>query len=236
MAEESETINSNRTGFWKRFFQVLSGMAISGALLFLLAGKMDWLWGWVYLGLWLLTIVGMSLIIERYNPGHIASRAEKPKYTAKWDENLIRVYTLSSYAVLVVAALDAGCFEWSSMPLWLHLLGVCIGVLAFGLNTWAMSSNKFSKTHVAIQKDEAHHVVKEGPYAYIRHPMYTASFLMWSGIPLVLGSVWSLVPAGISVALMVVRTALEDRMLQAELSGYREYTQEVRFRLIPGVW
>jgi protein-S-isoprenylcysteine O-methyltransferase Ste14 len=236
MGEISETDTAKRAGYWKRFFQVLRGVAFSGALLFLLAGKIDWVWGWVYIGLWLLTIMGMALIIERSNPGHIASRAEKPKYTAKWDETLIRVYTVSSYAVLVVAALDAGRFEWTRMALWLHLLGVGVGVLAFGLNTWAMSCNKFTKTHAAIQKDEDHQVVKDGPYAHIRHPMYTASLFMWLGIPLVLGSVWSLLPAGLSAALMVVRTVMEDRMLQAELPGYREYTQEVRFRLIPGVW
>jgi protein-S-isoprenylcysteine O-methyltransferase Ste14 len=148
----------------------------------------------------------------------------------------MRFYTVSSYAVLVVAALDAGRFQWTGMPLWLHIVGTVLGALAFGLTTWVMSSNKFTKTHAAIQDDEGQFVVKTGPYGFVRHPMYSASLLMWLCIPLVLGSVWALVPAGIRAALIVARTVLEDRMLQQELSGYQEYTREVRFRLIPGVW
>ena len=236
MTQVSITGETNRAGFWKRFFQVLGGVAISGALLFVLAGRINWLWGWVYIGTWLLVMAGMSVIVEHLNPGHLASRAEKPKFTAKWDERLMRAYTTASYAVLVVAALDAGRFEWTSLPLWLHLVGIGCGLLAFMLNTWALSSNQFTKTHAAIQADQSHYVVKVGPYGFIRHPMYTAGAWMWIGIPLVLGSVWALLPAGISAVLIVVRTALEDRMLQAELVGYREYTQEVRFRLLPGVW
>ena len=99
-----------------------------------------------------------------------------------------------------------------------------------------MSTNKFTKTHVAIQKEEGHQVVITGPYGHIRHPMYSAGLLMWLGIPLVLGSLWGLIPGGLCMLLMVVRTALEDRILTADLPGYREYSQQVGYRLIPGIW
>jgi protein-S-isoprenylcysteine O-methyltransferase Ste14 len=122
------------------------------------------------------------------------------------------------------------------MPLWAHLLGAAFGIAAFGVSTWAMSINKFTKTHVAIQEDEDHTVVTDGPYAYIRHPMYSAGILMWFGIPLVLGSFWAMIPGGLAALTLLVRTILEDRMLTNDLPGYGEYTRQVRHRLIPGIW
>lgn len=236
MKSEIEQTTPPQAGLWKRFRQVLAGVAISAMLLFTLAGRVDWVWGWVYIVLWLLVMAGMLVIVEKYNPGHLASRAEKPKNAERWDVALMRVYTFTGYAVLVVAALDAGRFEWSTVPLWLQLLGIGISAAAFALNTWAMSTNKFTKTHVAIQEEEQHHVVSSGPYAHIRHPMYSAGLLMWLGIPLVLGSLWALLPGGLSMLVMVVRTTLEDRTLKNNLPGYREYTRQVRYRLIPGIW
>jgi protein-S-isoprenylcysteine O-methyltransferase Ste14 len=225
-----------QAGLWKRLRQVLTGVAISALLLFTLAGHVDWVWGWVYIVLWLLVMAGMLVIVEKHNPGHLASRAEKPKNSKGWDIALMRVYTFTGYTVLVVAALDAGRFEWGEVPLWLHLLGIGVSAGAFALNTWALSSNKFTKTHVAIQEDEQHHVVSSGPYAHIRHPMYSAGLLMWLGIPLVLGSLWALLPGGLSMLVMVVRTVLEDRTLKNNLPGYGEYARQVPYRLIPGVW
>ena len=236
MMKTSDQEEVTRAGFWKRFRQVLAGVAVSGVVLFALAGRVDWVWGWVYIGLWLLSTLGMSLIVERYNPGHLASRAERPDNAEDWDVVLLRVYSFISWSVLVVAGLDAGRFQWTTMPVWLHLLGVGLAAAAYALNTWALSTNKFAKTHVAYQEEEGHQVVMVGPYAYLRHPMYAAGLLMWIGIPLVLGSLWALVPGGLSAATLVVRTALEDRMLKNNLPGYREYTRQVGYRLIPGVW
>ena len=88
---------------------------------------------------------------------------------------------------------------------------------------------------VRIQKDRGHYVVKNGPYAYVRHPGYASGVTGFS-IPFALGSLWALIPVFIGVCLVVVRTYLEDRTLQMELPGYRDYTQEVRWRLVPGVW
>ena len=98
-----------------------------------------------------------------------------------------------------------------------------------------MSVNKFAEITVRIQTERGHKVVDTGPYAIVRHPFYVASFWL-AGIPLSLGSYWALIPAAITVLVVVVRTALEDRTLQSELPGYKEYAARVRYRLIPGVW
>jgi protein-S-isoprenylcysteine O-methyltransferase Ste14 len=101
---------------------------------------------------------------------------------------------------------------------------------------WALSSNAFFVATVRIQADRGQTVVSGGPYRYVRHPGYLGSILLHLGVPFLLGSLWALIPGFVAVLVMVVRTALEDRTLRAELSGYEEYAERVRYRLLPGVW
>ena len=97
--------------------------------------------------------------------------------------------------------------------------------------------NKFFETTVRIQTDRGHTVIDSGPYAIVRHPGYVSGFLVFIGMPpFKLGSFWALIPAVMVCMLLVVRTIWEDRTLRDELSGYEEYAQRVRYRLIPGVW
>ena len=100
----------------------------------------------------------------------------------------------------------------------------------------AMLANTFLSTFVRIQDDRGHTTVSSGPYRFVRHPMYAGSLFMFWGIPLLLGSWWALIASGLNMIVLVVRTALEDRMLQAELPGYQEYAQKFRYRLFPGIW
>jgi protein-S-isoprenylcysteine O-methyltransferase Ste14 len=102
--------------------------------------------------------------------------------------------------------------------------------------TWAESVSKFFEPTVRIQTDRGHRVIDTGPYAIVRHPGYVAACVLFMGMPLSLGSFWALVPAAVSCLLLVVRTVLEDKTLRNELVGYEEYTQRVRYRLVPGVW
>jgi protein-S-isoprenylcysteine O-methyltransferase Ste14 len=99
-----------------------------------------------------------------------------------------------------------------------------------------MVSNKFFSTSVRIQMERDHTVASGGPYRYVRHPGYVGYIVSGFAAPLALGSLWALIPAAITLCLLVVRTALEDRTLQDELDGYREYAARVRYRLLPGVW
>ncbi|MBC7224324.1 MAG: isoprenylcysteine carboxylmethyltransferase family protein, partial [Anaerolineae bacterium] len=105
-----------------------------------------------------------------------------------------------------------------------------------GLATWAMASNPFFSAFVRIQRERGHRVVADGPYRYVRHPGYLGAIVFQMAIPLALGSLWALLPSGVAAALYVARTVLEDRTLQEELAGYREYAQKVRHRLLPGLW
>ena len=139
-------------------------------------------------------------------------------------------------SILPVAALDDGRFRWLPMPWWVCLMGYSLLIAGMVGLTWAESVNKFFEPTVRIQTDRGHKVIDTGPYRIMRHPGYVFSFAFFLGIPLALGSLWGLIPAMLMCLMLVVRTVLEDRTLQAELPGYREYAQRVRYRLIPGVW
>ena len=124
----------------------------------------------------------------------------------------------------------------TSLPAATWSLGVVIFVPGAAILTWSMVVNPFFEKTVRIQTDRGHRVVDAGPYSIVRHPGYVG-FIGWSlGIPLLLGSRWAFVPASLAVIGLALRTALEDRTLRAELAGYPEYAERVRFRLLPGVW
>jgi protein-S-isoprenylcysteine O-methyltransferase Ste14 len=109
-------------------------------------------------------------------------------------------------------------------------------VLSFMLITWAPLVNRHLETYIRIQLDRNHSVCDNGPYRIVRHPAYLGLILLFIGMPLSLGSVWGLIPAVLAVAFIIIRTNLEDRILQTELSGYQEYTNRTRYRIFPGIW
>jgi protein-S-isoprenylcysteine O-methyltransferase Ste14 len=116
------------------------------------------------------------------------------------------------------------------------LLGYALLLVGLAIVTWAEAVNKFFEPTVRIQTDRGHQVIDTGPYAIVRHPGYAGGSLLFLGIPLSLGSLWALIPAGLTCVFLVLRTRWEDQTLQAELAGYKEYTQRVCSRLIPGLW
>ena len=122
------------------------------------------------------------------------------------------------------------------MPLGVEVAGVAIFVLACVLLSWAMAVNRHFETTVIVRRDGTQGVCTSGPYRIVRHPGYTAAIAGAAGYPLILGSWWALAVIGPYAALFVVRTFLEDRALQEELPGYREYAASTRYRLLPAVW
>ncbi|MFP4346628.1 MAG: methyltransferase family protein [Anaerolineales bacterium] len=217
----------------KRVFQVLAMVLIYGAALFLAAGRLGWLWGWVYLDLYLALIVANALVMDREL---VAERAEVREGTKGWDRLLGGVSLLLVQPVtFVVAGLDER-FGWTDVVLPLQLLAALLLALANALVVWAMASNRFFAVTVRIQEERGHDVVTQGAYRLVRHPAYLAFLLMGIATPPLLDSWWAAIPALLGSAGMVVRTALEDRTLRRELPGYEEYAEEVRYRLLPGVW
>jgi protein-S-isoprenylcysteine O-methyltransferase Ste14 len=218
-----------------RIIQVFVSVLLMGLVLFLSAGRLDWPAAWVFLGLYVLVILTLGVWAMRKNPEAVNERG-KMENMKSWDKTLMTIYTVMLFVLFAVAGLDAGRFGWSVMPIALQIVGFVGLILAMAVTYWAMATNPFLSTIVRIQDDRGHYVVTSGPYQYVRHPMYAAIFLMWPGIALQLGSWWALIPAAVIVIVFVIRTALEDRTLQAELPGYTAYAQRVRYRLVPGMW
>ena len=217
--------------------QMLSALIIFGSILFLAAGRINWMVGWIYLGMNALTQALSAIILIPRRPGMLAERSKVREGTKAWDRLLApAIVVFGTLAVLITAGLDAR-FGWSgSLSRGLWGLGLVIAFSSQMFVLWAMASNPFFAATVRIQGDRDHNVVRNGPYRIVRHPGYLGSVIYNLVIPLVLASWWTFIPALLSVVLLIIRTVLEDRTLRAELPGYKEYSRIARYHLIPGVW
>jgi protein-S-isoprenylcysteine O-methyltransferase Ste14 len=108
--------------------------------------------------------------------------------------------------------------------------------LGYVLSSWALLENRFFSGVVRIQKDRGHQVVSTGPYGFVRHPGYAGALLAYLVTPVLLDSTWAFIPAVLMAGVVILRTALEDRTLQEELPGYKDYARKTRYRLLPGIW
>lgn len=211
-------------------------MTAIDAILFGLAGRLDWRAAWVLSVLFAVYLAaGVSWFLRR-DPDLLEERITRATNVPSWDRVLRKMYGLSLIALLATAALDAGRFRWSQMPVGVQFVGALGLVSSFIVIWWCTASNHYLSSESRIQADRGHHVVRGGPYRFVRHPMYASLIVLMASIALLLGSWLALAPALLIAALLVVRTAFEDRMLKNLLPGYREYALDVTRRLVPGIW
>jgi protein-S-isoprenylcysteine O-methyltransferase Ste14 len=220
----------------KRISAVFALILAMDLLLFAPAGRLDWPTAWILSLLYGVFLVAYAVWGTLKAPDLLKERSRVAENVKVWDKAIMAIYTVLLVATLVLAGLDVGRAQRAQVPATWQVLGLVGVVLAGGLIFWTIFTNAYLGRMVRIQEDRGHRVVTGGPYRYVRHPMYTGIILLFPCMALFLGSWWAVVPAGLIAVLMVIRTVLEDRTLQAELSGYAEYTQQVRYRLLPGVW
>jgi len=205
----------------------------TAACLFVPAGTLRWPAAWFFLALTLLVYAPALLVADR---NLLRERAGVEHGVKRWDPPLAFCgYLFLQPLVLVVAGWDFHHGPGSLSPT-VRLLGVLLFVSGNAFGLWAVRVNPFLVKFVRIQSERGHHVISSGPYRYVRHPAYAGGIVGFAGAPLILGSLWALLPVAVGTALFVVRTGLEDRTLQAELVGYREYCEVVPWRLVPGIW
>ncbi len=208
-------------------------------VLLVCGGDLGWWQAWCYSLLIVAAGPGGRFWAERRHPGLMAERQnmEKALSGKSWDKILAPLMALSlSFPLVIVAGLDHR-FAWSAaFPLWLIVPGFILIVLGYGFAAWALAENRFFSSVVRIQTDRGHVVCDTGPYRFVRHPGYAGNLLALPGIVLALSSMLAIIPAAVALIIAVIRTALEDRTLQEELPGYRDYVQRVRYRLIPGIY
>jgi len=209
-------------------------LVIVGVLLLASAGRIDWTAAWVYLGAILLIIFLNAFLMD---PELMAERSGLQEGTARWDLYLsVSVAMVGPLLTVLVAGLDQR-FSWSgTVTMWLQATALLLFLAAGLLGAWAMAANRYFSATVRLQSERGHNVAKTGPYGIIRHPGYTAGIISNMATPLVLESWVALIPAITVVIGYIIRTALEDSFLQQNLPGYQDYTSNVRYRLIPGVW
>jgi protein-S-isoprenylcysteine O-methyltransferase Ste14 len=202
-------------------------------------GDLDWWQAWLFSLLIFAVGVGGQVWAGLRNPGLLAEREKfKTIQNAKaWDRVLAPLMAISiGFPLVIVAGLDHR-YNWSpEFPLWLNVIGFIVIALGYAFAVWAMAENRFFSSVVRIQMDRGHVVCDTGPYRFVRHPGYAGNIFPPFGIVLALGSLWTLIPAAMALIITVIRTILEDRTLQEELPGYRDYARRVRYRLIPGLY
>jgi len=217
------------------FSSVLSLIG-GGVFLFGPAGRIDWWPAWGVLGVNAFMMAAMGLIIFRRYPDLAAERLSPPKGAKRWDLAINSGIRLIQLARYIVAGLDQR-YGWSSgFLVEIQIVALAISFLGYCIIPWAVANNKFFSQIVRIQSDRGHSVAASGPYRFVRHPSYLGMIAFELAVPIMLASWWSLLISIASVLLITDRTALEDRTLQAELSGYADYAQRVRYRLVPGIW
>ncbi len=207
-------------------------VALAAVALFGSAGTVEILGFWVYVAIFAavmvasFTLLDPDLLRERMRPG-----GRRPPIA-------LRLFTLVMILHWVIAGLDRGRFHWSdSVPLWLRVAGLIVVAGGYALALWAMRVNRFFSSVVRIQSDRGQHVITTGPYAYIRHPGYLAGILIIVASGIGLGS-WLAAALLVifSLPFLLYRAVSEDRVLQSELAGYRDYASRVRWRIVPGLW
>jgi len=235
-SSDPKTAQQMPASYWARLVIVY---LIIPAILLVCGGDIAWWQAWVFAAMIVAVGVASRAWGERRHPGLMAERAkfDQAPDVKPWDKVLAPLMAVSvSFPLVIVAGLDHR-FGWSpAFPLWLNLIGFILIAAGYAFASWAMAENRFFSGVVRIQTDREHAVCDSGPYRILRHPGYAGNALALPGIALALSSVWTLIPAAAALVIIMIRTALEDRTLQEELPGYREYAQRVRYRLILGIW
>jgi len=209
---------------------------VLAVIIFLAAGKLDYWQGWVYTGLNICVLV-ITVVVLADKPGLIRERLRPGKGMKQWDKIFFIISTPLIFLGIIFAGLDAGRLGWSpQLPVFVYVISISVYILGQAIFLRAKRANLFFSTVVRIQTERGHAVCREGPYGIVRHPGYVGGFLYGLTAPLVLGSLWALIPTALGMVMLIVRTSLEDKTLQKELPGYLEYTQQVKYKLIPGIW
>jgi protein-S-isoprenylcysteine O-methyltransferase Ste14 len=215
--------------------QGFSWILLLGVLIFLSAGTFDYWQGWLFLGTLVASTVGFTVYLALYDRPLLERRLKAgPQHEREWSQKIIvSLILLAFFALIVLPALDYR-FAWSPVAPSVSILGDAVILLSFLFIFWVTRVNSFAASNIQVEQDQR--VIDTGPYAYVRHPMYAGATWLFVGMPLALGSWWSL---GLIVPLVPVllwRLLDEERILRRDLPGYMDYMRRVRCRLVPFVW
>jgi protein-S-isoprenylcysteine O-methyltransferase Ste14 len=208
---------------------------VMAALVFIPAGTLRYWQGWLFIAVFQVLSVAIGVYLALNDPELLERRLKGgPVAETETTQRIIMTLAMLGFiALLVLPPLDHR-FRWSSVPWPAVLAGDTLIVLGYLIMFVVLKANRFGAS--TIQVTEGQHVVSTGPYAVVRHPMYAGAIVLLAGTPLALGSWWGLIIAALCVPVLMWRLLDEERFLKQNLPGYTDYTQSVRFRLVPYVW
>lgn len=204
----------------------------------ILSRQWDWWEAWVYAIIGILGVAVSRLLASRRNPDLLVERARFLQLddAKSWDKILAPLVGFGGGLIPLVAGLEAMLHWPTPFNITVKILALTFILVGYALGSYALIENRFFSGMVRIQTDRGHQLVSSGPYRWIRHPGYTGALLTYLATPFFLDSRWSFIPVLFITIVLVIRTRLEDEVLQNELEGYRDYMKQVRYRLLPGLW
>lgn len=208
------------------------GVLLVGLLLFLPAGTLDWFGGWMLMAILFVPMFCAGIVMMIKNPGLLASRLDA-KEGRKEQSIVVKLSGLMFLCGFIVAGLGVR-FDWYMLPLPVSIIGATLFIIAYILYAEVLRENTYLSCTIEVQ--EGQKVIDTGLYGIVRHPMYGATLLLFLSMPIVLGSVWSFLIFLVYPFIIAARLKDEEKFLEEELEGYREYKKKVRYRLIPFIW
>ena len=208
------------------------GLLLVGLLLFLPAGTLAYGYGWLLVGLLFGPMLIAGFVMLAKSPDFLRKRLDvKEKQSAQ--KGVVKLSGLMFITGFVVAGLDYR-FNWSKVPGWVVVAASVLFLVAYGLYAEVMRENAYLSRTIKVEQGQT--VVGTGLYGIVRHPMYAVTLLLFLVMPLVLGSWYALIPFAFYPAIITIRLLDEEKLLTAELPGYVEYKQKVKYRLLPFIW
>lgn len=226
----------NRQGLMGIRIEIIANVLLL-SLLLISAGKFFWINAWLYTGIQLICLMSYFFILFKKNPDLLNARGKIiKKDTKKFDKIFYKIARPLIYLMMIVAGCDAVRYEFSSMSFSISIVCAVLFLLTDQLMSWTVISNTNYEASIRIQNDRGHQVCDWGPYRIVRHPGYVGNIVKHMLTPFILGSFLALIPAIALACLWIIRTSKEDSILYDELQGYKEYTNRVSYRLVPGIW
>ena len=212
--------------------KLIFGIVLIALLLFLPAWTLNYFGAWLFLGVLFLPMLIMGAVMLVKAPELLEKRLNNKEKEAT-QRGVVALSGLAFIGSFVLSALDFR-FGWSPVPRWLTVCAAVVFLIGYGLYAEVMRENAYLSRTVEVQKGQK--VIDTGLYGIVRHPMYLATLLMFLPIPLILQSLWGLIPMALYPAVIVIRILNEEKVLTRDLRGYKEYKKKVKYRLIPLIW
>jgi protein-S-isoprenylcysteine O-methyltransferase Ste14 len=208
------------------------GVALVALMLFMPAGDFVYPNAWLFMALLFVPMLILGVWLYVANPALLASRL-KNKEQRMEQKHVVALSGIIFISVFVLCGLDYR-YDWSQVPRWIICVASVLLLVGYAMYAEVMRENAYLSRTIEVQ--EGQQLIDTGMYAVVRHPMYSATIIMYMAIPLVLGSLWALILMLFYPLVIVIRIQNEEQLLVQELPGYREYQKRVKYKIIPGIW